>query len=210
MKRRRVKITGIGPVTPAGIGREAFTRGIREPVSRVVLSKKCNAAACVLVLEPSESPRPAYAFIEGYGPQQSDAGNPYSGLSVALRLALANTGRRSGEIDRVQAAGTGHKLADAAEAEALHEVFGEGLEFVAAVSIKGAIGNALGAARAIDVGCAALGMHHSVVPPTVNWQYADPDCSLNLSREPRALASHSALVNTHGPCGAHSCLVLQR
>ena len=35
MKRRRVKITGIGPVTPAGIGREAFWKGILEPVSRV-------------------------------------------------------------------------------------------------------------------------------------------------------------------------------
>ena len=35
MKRRRVKITGIGPVTPAGIGKEDFWRGILEPVSRV-------------------------------------------------------------------------------------------------------------------------------------------------------------------------------
>src|SRR5476651_2457430 len=35
MKRRRVKITGIGPITPAGIGREAFWSGIMEPVSRV-------------------------------------------------------------------------------------------------------------------------------------------------------------------------------
>jgi 3-oxoacyl-(acyl-carrier-protein) synthase len=35
MRRRRVKITGIGPVTPAGTGREEFWRGILEPVSRV-------------------------------------------------------------------------------------------------------------------------------------------------------------------------------
>ncbi|HEY1849354.1 MAG TPA: beta-ketoacyl synthase N-terminal-like domain-containing protein [Opitutaceae bacterium] len=33
--RRRVKITGLGPVTPAGIGREEFFEGINEPVSRV-------------------------------------------------------------------------------------------------------------------------------------------------------------------------------
>jgi 3-oxoacyl-(acyl-carrier-protein) synthase len=32
---RRVKITGIGPVTPVGIGRENFFRGINEPISRV-------------------------------------------------------------------------------------------------------------------------------------------------------------------------------
>lgn len=35
MRRRRVKITGIGPVTPAGVGREEFWKGILEPVSRV-------------------------------------------------------------------------------------------------------------------------------------------------------------------------------
>lgn len=33
--RRRVKITGIGPITPAGIGRKAFANGINESVSRI-------------------------------------------------------------------------------------------------------------------------------------------------------------------------------
>jgi 3-oxoacyl-[acyl-carrier-protein] synthase II len=40
MKRRRVKITGIGFVTPAGIGMEGFRRGILEPVSHVVPIKR--------------------------------------------------------------------------------------------------------------------------------------------------------------------------
>jgi 3-oxoacyl-[acyl-carrier-protein] synthase II len=35
MTRRRVKITGIGPVTPAGIGRDPFWWGVLEPVSHV-------------------------------------------------------------------------------------------------------------------------------------------------------------------------------
>ena len=43
MRRRRVKITGIGPVTPAGIGREAFWNGILEPISRVRPYRKLNA-----------------------------------------------------------------------------------------------------------------------------------------------------------------------
>ncbi|MDQ5979734.1 MAG: 3-oxoacyl-[acyl-carrier-protein] synthase, partial [Verrucomicrobiota bacterium] len=43
--RRRVKITGIGPVTPAGIGRDAFLRGINEPVSRVRAIKRFDAGA---------------------------------------------------------------------------------------------------------------------------------------------------------------------
>jgi len=53
MKRRRVKITGIGPVTPAGIGKEAFWKGILEPVSRIRPYSKLGedfgplVAACV-------------------------------------------------------------------------------------------------------------------------------------------------------------------
>ncbi len=35
MKQRRVKITGIGPVTPAGVGRTHFWNGLQESISRV-------------------------------------------------------------------------------------------------------------------------------------------------------------------------------
>lgn len=43
--RRRVKITGIGPVTPAGIGRDSFFRGINEPVSRIRAITRFNPEA---------------------------------------------------------------------------------------------------------------------------------------------------------------------
>ena len=40
MKRRRVKITGLGFVTPAGIGKEEFHRGILKPISYVTAVKR--------------------------------------------------------------------------------------------------------------------------------------------------------------------------
>jgi len=42
---RRVKITGIGPVTPAGIGREEFFRGINQSVSRIRAITRFDPAA---------------------------------------------------------------------------------------------------------------------------------------------------------------------
>src|SRR6478736_2852398 len=43
--RRRVQLTGIGPVTPAGIGREAFFKGINEPTSRIRTIERFDAEA---------------------------------------------------------------------------------------------------------------------------------------------------------------------
>ena len=45
LSRRRVKITGVGPVSPAGIGRAAFLRGINESVSRVRELKQFDVKA---------------------------------------------------------------------------------------------------------------------------------------------------------------------
>lgn len=49
MKRRRVKITGIGFVTPAGIGKEAFTTGILSGKSFVVPVTRFDPAAGAFV-----------------------------------------------------------------------------------------------------------------------------------------------------------------
>jgi 3-oxoacyl-(acyl-carrier-protein) synthase len=166
--------------------------------------------ACMLVIEPMTSPRPAYGIIRGYAYATDSMGKLCGGLSTAIRGAIADAGLSSSQIGALSAWGPGHREVDRAEAAALIEVFADDLDRLPAASIKGAIGNPLGAAGAIQAACAALGLLEGVIPPTVNWQRPDPDCPLNLSESPRLVAHQNVLVNSHGISGTNSCLLITR
>ncbi len=167
-----------------------------------------SEGACFFVLEPEESKRTAIAYVDGYAYATDPAEESLGGLGEAIKLALANGGKRRHEVDCINAWGPGHKLVDRAEASILSKLFGEGLRHIPAVSIKGAIGNPLGAAGAIQTGIAALGLREGVIPPTVNWMHPDPECPLNLSSQYRAVAHDTVLINSHGLSGTNACLVL--
>lgn len=165
--------------------------------------------ACLFVLEPEASPHRAYACVAGSACANEQDGQPWAVLTEALRLALGNAGLRPSEIECIHADGTGHKTLDLAEARALQAVLGERLGEIPVVAIKGAVGNSLGAAGAIQVGCAVLGMKHFLIAPTVNWQFPDPSCPLNLSASTRLLATGLTLVTGRDPAGIISCLLLK-
>ena len=166
--------------------------------------------ACMMILEPESSPRPGYAFVSGY----SFASDPSTGLGEGLRHAieqcLANARVRAKHVDTISAWGPGHREIDASEAGVLRDVFGDRLDTIPAVSIKGAIGNPFAAAGAIQAGVAALGMSNGFIPPTVNWERPDPNCRLNLSKNPRFISFDFALINSHGLSGTNSALLLER
>jgi 3-oxoacyl-(acyl-carrier-protein) synthase len=165
--------------------------------------------ACMMILEPETSPRPGYALVSGYS-FASDPGVRLSeGLRNAIEQCLANARTRTGNVETINAWGPGHREIDAAESGVLREVFGDKLNSIPTVSIKGAIGNPFAAAGAIQAGVAALGLKHSFIPPTVNWQHSDPACRLNLSSRPRFLSFDTVLVNSHGLSGTNSALLLE-
>jgi 3-oxoacyl-(acyl-carrier-protein) synthase len=166
--------------------------------------------AAMLVLEPESSPRPAYAWITGYGYSNDTNGVTASGISEAIRDALANACRRPEEVDYVNAWGPGHRTIDASEAFALKCQFGARLAEIPVSSIKGAIGTPLGASGAIQTASAALSLRHGLIPPTVNWEHPDPNCPLNLSSQARRLNPTITIINTHGLSGTNSCLVLEK
>lgn len=199
-----LKMAGLAPGNP-----EAPQRQCR-PFDLWRTTGVIGEGACIFLLEPEESPRRAYAFVEGYAFASDPNGRPAAGLVDAIRLAMANASVNEDAVECISAWGPGHRLIDAGECTALREVFGRHLPSIPAYSIKGAVGNPLGAAGAIQVAAAALAFETGAIPPTVNWQYPDPECALNLSGRSRHVAHGSALVNSHGLSGTNACLVLKR
>jgi 3-oxoacyl-(acyl-carrier-protein) synthase len=166
--------------------------------------------ACMMILEPESSPRPGYAFVSGYSFASDPLSRVGEGLNHAIEQCLANGRTRTDEVETISAWGPGHREIDTAEASILREVFGDRLDVIPSVSIKGAIGNPFAAAGAIQAGVAALGMRDSFIPPTVNWRRPDPSCRLNLSPSARFVSFDVALINSHGLSGTNSALLLDR
>jgi 3-oxoacyl-(acyl-carrier-protein) synthase len=166
--------------------------------------------ACVILLEAEDSPRPAYAWVGGYayGNDESDVAG--IGLMSTMKMALANARCPAASVDLINAWGPGHVQIDAVEAACLCEFFGERIASIPTVSIKGAVGNPLGAAGSIQVASAALSLRTGRVPPTVNWETPDPECPLHLSARARDVGCRVALVNAHGLCGTNASMVLTR
>ena len=88
-----------------------------------------SEGAGVLILENAERAEArgarCYAEIGGYGKQRDmDPAAPASGLEQSMRLALANSGCTTEDIDYISAYGPGHPVLDAAEIGIIKRVFG--------------------------------------------------------------------------------------
>ncbi len=197
-----LKMAGLAPGNPDYPERQC------RPFDRWRTTGVIGEGACVLILEAEQSRRSTYAYVEGHGYASDEVDRPCSGLTEAMRLAVNNSGLRPKDVESVSAWGPGHRVLDSAEAGVMERFFGAHLDELPVVSLKGAIGNPLGAGGAIQVGCAALGLKSGMLPPTVNWEHPDPSCRLNLSSKPRYLSHRNALVNAHGLSGTNACLVL--
>ena len=164
----------------------------------------------MFVIEPESSPRAGYSYISGYAYANDRRDELCGGMAEAGYLAMAEAGVRPAEIDSIGAWGPGHKLVDVGEARAMGKIFGAGLVEMPVASIKGAVGSALGAAPAMQVAVTALGQQTGIVSPTVNWDFPDPACRLNLSNRARSVPHRLTLINSHGLGGVNASLVLER
>ncbi len=129
------------------------------------------------------------------------------GALDAMTRALADAGISPSEVSHINAHGTSTPLNDAAEAAALHQLFGSAVPPV--TSVKGYLGHSLAAAGALEAVVAVHSILQGVVTPTAGTTHVDTELDLDVViGAPRPLASTHVLSNSFGFGGHNGSVVI--
>jgi len=129
------------------------------------------------------------------------------GARMAMQDALNMAGLKPSEIDYIHLHGTATQNNDAAEAKAIHSVFGSGTP---CSSTKGATGHTLGAAGGLGAVICALGLQHGLLPAGLNTRQLDPALGLDYVLDNREQPVARTLSNSFGFGGTNCSLVFGR
>jgi len=176
--------------------------------------------AGVLVLErldhALERKAPILAELAGYGTscdayRVTDEAPDGRGAILAMRRALEDACLPPEEIDYVNAHGTSTPMNDRVETLAIKAVFGTHAHKLAVSSTKSMIGHTISAAGAIELTTCVLALRDQMIPPTINYEYPDPECDLDyVPNHARTGKLEAVLSNSFGFGGHNDCLVVKR
>jgi 3-oxoacyl-[acyl-carrier-protein] synthase II len=215
------------PITPMGVGgfnamRALSTRNDEpEKASRPFDAQRdgfvIGEGGATLILEELEHAKKRhatiYAEIVGIG-FTADAHHltaPPEGGEGAVRSmlrALKDAGITPEQVDYINVHGTSTPLGDISETLAIKTAFGEHARKVSISSTKSMTGHLLGAAGAIEAIASILACKNDCIPPTINYDFPDPQCDLDYT--PNVSAKRTvrySLSNTFG-FGGHNATVL--
>ncbi len=133
------------------------------------------------------------------------------GIGRAMKRALRRAGLRPEDVGYINAHGTGTVLNDKNETAAIKGVFGDHAYKLAVSSTKSMMGHCMGAAGAIEAILTILALHHGWIPPTINYQYPDPECDLDyVPNVARKADVRVAMSNSMGLGGHNATIVFRR
>jgi 3-oxoacyl-[acyl-carrier-protein] synthase II len=158
----------------------------------------------------------AYARLAGWAFSLDDSGRAGvhedgSGLLQVMRQALQSAGLDAGQIDHINAHGTGTKMNDAAEACAIKKLFGDRAAVVPCSSTKPVTGHCLGATPAIEAVLCIEALRRQQIPPTANCSQPDPLCAINVqSFSAQTTKLTNVMSNSLGFWGYHASLIFSK
>jgi 3-oxoacyl-[acyl-carrier-protein] synthase II len=129
----------------------------------------------------------------------------------AMQTALTHAGVRPEKVDYLNAHGTSTPLGDKAETVVIKKVFGEHAYKLPISSTKSTLGHMQGACGASEIAACCLSIRDNILPPTINYEFPDPDCDLdyvpNVARRRRV---NIAASNSFSFGGRNTAIVVQR
>jgi len=162
----------------------AKARGARMYAAIVGYASNCDAAS---MMQPDESGGTIVALIE-----------------AALRCA----GLAASDVRHVNAHGTSTVVNDRTESKALRLLLGSRADDVPVTALKSMTGHAIGASGAFETAAAALSLSRGILTPTINYEFPDPECDVDVVADPRRARPDVVLKLSYGFGGHNACLVL--
>lgn len=175
----------------------------------------CGEGAGILLLESLESARArgAAIFAEVIGfataADPSNIANPdAAAIRFCMKKAIEDAGIDPEEVDYVNAHATGTDQGDAAESQAIFDVFGGQMPVS---SLKGHLGHTMAASGSLEI-IATVGMiNRGVLIPTRNLHSVDPRCSnVKHLTTPEERPVRLVVKNSFALGGINSSVVLRR
>lgn len=156
-----------------------------------------------------------YAEIVGHGCSMNayritDSPPNGEGAIQAIEGALLDATLSLKDIDYINAHGTSTPINDRSETAAIKHVFGNYAYHLPVSSTKSVTGHLIAAAGGLELAFCILSLRDGVVPPTINYENADPKCDLDyVPNEARAVKVEVAISNSFAFGGNNSCLVVK-
>ena len=177
-----------------------------------------SEGAGAIILEEFEHARsrniPILGEILGYGSSAdayriTDTHPKGEGAFLAMKGALDDASLAPEDIDYINAHGTSTLQNDFVETLAIKRLFGERAKEIPVSSNKSMLGHTIAASGTIECILTLLGIHHSIILPTINYEFRDPKCDLDyVPNEARKKSICKALSNAFGFGGQNACLCI--
>jgi 3-oxoacyl-[acyl-carrier-protein] synthase II len=178
-----------------------------------------SEGAAMLVLEEKESAinrgAKIYAEVMGFG-STSEAISMYkmddTGDEAARVMidAVRDANIRQDQIDYISAHGSSSLVSDIRETRAIKKVFGTHAGKLKISSVKSMLGHPLGVSGGFQSVATILAGSKGYIPPTINYQCADPECDLDyVPNESIRKKISVAMVNSFGLGGNNSSMVFR-
>jgi len=159
---------------------------------------------------------PIIAELKGFGTSSNayritDSPPDGRGPDQAMKSALEDAGLKPEDIDHINAHGTSTLINDRSETLSIKKIFEEAAYTIPICANKSMLGHPIASAGAIELIISVLTIHHTIIPPTINYEVPDPDCDLDyVPNEPRAHAVNTVLSNSFAFGGQNASLVVAR